>query len=578
MDTLDDPLGLKDFFPCPKPMYGTTTTDTMIPVPDYAEYQSQAMELDVLTKRIDKLAEACRVTGAYDASFPALQNILTGTENTLVPVDKWAMFATQGGLEGAISFVPIKQVAEVLKILIETRNVIKQDLYEITGLSDLVRGQGQHDATATAERIKNQFVSLRLKDRQSEMERFARDTLRLMAEILSEHVAPEKLLEISGWLESPNARSLDREAQQQQQQILAAQMQQQQAAAQAQQPQLAGPDGQPMVPPQQPSAQPPVPQQPQAPLMSAQMVAQMALKLLKDDRVRTFKVSIETDSIIIADEQEQQKNHVEFLTATSSFLQQALPALEKFPKIAPLLGEMLMFGVRGFKIGTQLEDVFEAAINDIEGLEPMGQKDNGEAGKLMIEGKKVEADIKDKNDRLVLEHQKFQAEEGQRQHERDVAAQTFQAEEAQRVREHEIKMEELKIQGLSLKLQLQKIDLDLQNADRSHERAVVDGDRSHELEQKRLDDEKQARLDERAHVIDDRRMDGKITPTMEEEVQEVRSVMVPLAEAVTKMASALDAITERMENNHSDMVHALTAPRKLIRDDRNQLIGSEMVQ
>src|SRR3990167_2976293 len=340
------------------------------------------------------------------------------------------------------------------------------------------------------------------------------------------------------------------------------------ALVQQQQPQV-GLDGQPAAMPeqgrmqQQPQQQPPM-----QPLMTAQMVAQEALKLLKDDRLRTFRVDIETDSIILEDEQLQKQSRVEFLTATSNFLQQAVAALEKFPKMAPLLGEMLMFGIHGFRVGTQLENVFEAAINDIEGLQPMGQQEGAAAenGKLIIESKKLEATVKNNQDTLALESQRFQAEEVHRQVERTVAAQTFQAEEAQRAREHEIKMKELELQSSSLVLQLKKLDLDLQNAERGHQ-----------LKREKLDNDKQARVDERSNAIEDRRLDGKITPTIEEEVQEVRLVIVPLVEVITKMGAALDAITNRIDNNHSDMVSALIAPKRLIRDQSGRISGSETV-
>jgi hypothetical protein len=57
IDARDDPLGLEGFFPCPKPLYATTTSDTLVPVPDFVLYQDQAMELDILSDRIDGLGE-----------------------------------------------------------------------------------------------------------------------------------------------------------------------------------------------------------------------------------------------------------------------------------------------------------------------------------------------------------------------------------------------------------------------------------------------------------------------------------------------------------------------------------------
>ena len=39
LKSMKDPLMLRDFFPCPKPAYGTLNNKTLIPAPDYRQYQ-----------------------------------------------------------------------------------------------------------------------------------------------------------------------------------------------------------------------------------------------------------------------------------------------------------------------------------------------------------------------------------------------------------------------------------------------------------------------------------------------------------------------------------------------------------
>ena len=73
IDEQDDPLELEGFFPCPKPLYSTLTTDNLEPIPDFSMYQDQARELDTLADRIDGLINALRVRGVYDASSTELQ-------------------------------------------------------------------------------------------------------------------------------------------------------------------------------------------------------------------------------------------------------------------------------------------------------------------------------------------------------------------------------------------------------------------------------------------------------------------------------------------------------------------------
>ena len=72
LDDRDDPLGLQEFFPCPRPLYATMTNDSLVPVPDFALYQDQARELDTIADRIDGLVKMLQVKGCYDASTPEL--------------------------------------------------------------------------------------------------------------------------------------------------------------------------------------------------------------------------------------------------------------------------------------------------------------------------------------------------------------------------------------------------------------------------------------------------------------------------------------------------------------------------
>lgn len=228
LDEKDDPLGLENFFPCPEPWYATLTTDSLVPVPDYVQYVSQAREIDRLSQRISLLIKALRVAGAYDGSFADLGKLLDGGDNTMIAVDNWAMFAEKGGLAGAMSFLPIKEIAEVLTLLTGAREQMKRDLQEVTGLSDIVRGQSDPRETYGAQRIKSQFAGARIQDRQAAGARFARDVVKIVAEIVAEHFAPETLLEASGWEFTSEARAIDRAAEEQMKQ-----QQQQQMQAQA---------------------------------------------------------------------------------------------------------------------------------------------------------------------------------------------------------------------------------------------------------------------------------------------------------------------------------------------------------
>lgn len=201
LERTDDPLRLQSFWPCQEPLYATLTNDCLVPVPDYVEYQDQADELDNLTNRIQALTDAVRVNGVYDASYPELKRILQeGVDNRMIGVKNYAEFAAKGGLEAAMDFVPIKDVVEALIQLYDARERTKQVMYEITGISDIIRGQSDPNETLGAQKIKGNFATLRLEDRKKEVARFACDAIRIKAEIISEQFSPEILAEMTGMM------------------------------------------------------------------------------------------------------------------------------------------------------------------------------------------------------------------------------------------------------------------------------------------------------------------------------------------------------------------------------------------
>ena len=200
LDQKDDFLKLNDFFPCPRPLYATLNNSSLMPGADFRFYQDQANELDDLTGRIQKLGEAIKAVGVYDAANEGVQRIFNeGAENTLIPIENFGSFSEKGGFKGAVDFMPLESMVIALKQLMEVREQTKQDLYEITGISDIIRGQGMASATATAERLKGQFAQLRLRSRVNEVARFCRDMVRITGELICKHFQPETLLLLSDY-------------------------------------------------------------------------------------------------------------------------------------------------------------------------------------------------------------------------------------------------------------------------------------------------------------------------------------------------------------------------------------------
>ena len=298
LDERDDPLELECFFPCPKPLFSTVTTDSLIPVADFKLYQDQADEIDEISGRIAHLTKALKVMGVYAADEPSLARLMKeGQDAVLIPVENWPAFMEKGGLGQAIQLVPLADIINTLQQLYAARQACLQVIYETTGLSDILRGASQANETATAQGIKAQFASIRLNDMKDDVSRFARDILRMKAEIICSRYQPDIILQVSGIANTP--------------------------------------DGQ-----------------------NPELVA-AAIQLLKNEPIRNYNIDIETDSMVEIDQQKEKQDRVEFLQASSAFLEKAVQAANVAPDILPVVTQMLLFGIRGFKVGREMEGVFE---------------------------------------------------------------------------------------------------------------------------------------------------------------------------------------------------------------------------
>lgn len=337
LDVRDDPLGLDGFFPCPKPLLGTTGNDSLIPVPDYVYYEDQAEEIDDLTSRIGKLERALKMKGFYAGDGKTnLNQLFKSDDNMLIPVADWVTMKEGGGLRGQIEWMPIEQVVTTLTACINLRSQLIEDVYQITGIADILRGATDPGETATAQRIKAKTGAVRIRDRQNELARFLRDVLRIKGEVIAEKFGIDTLKAMTG--EPLPTAEEKAQAQAQMQQAM------QMAAATGQQPPPPPPGFEEMM-------QSPTWEDVQA--------------LLTDNAARQFRIDIETDSTIEPNETDEQERTVQFISAISGFFAQVGPQVAAQPLLARMFGEMIKFAARRFRAGRQLEDIIDSTVDQI---------------------------------------------------------------------------------------------------------------------------------------------------------------------------------------------------------------------
>ena len=185
-------LNLNNFYPMPKPLLATCTNDSLIPVPDYVQMKPLLDELDGVTSRMEKTMKALKISGCYDNAFPELASILN-KDVTLVSIADFDRLKTAGGLKNIVDFMPIEQYITALQALAARRQDIINSIYEITGVSDIMRGTSTSGDTATAVIKKTNFGTLRNQDRQNDMQKFIAELFKIKAEIICEQFTPQKL-------------------------------------------------------------------------------------------------------------------------------------------------------------------------------------------------------------------------------------------------------------------------------------------------------------------------------------------------------------------------------------------------
>tara|TARA_R110000803_G_scaffold37627_1_gene81174 strand:- start:475 stop:2649 length:2175 start_codon:yes stop_codon:yes gene_type:complete len=352
LDSKDDPLELTNFWPMPRPLMANLTTSLMVPKADYIFAQDIYNEIDILATRISNITAACKVVGVYDASAgTSVGRMLTeGNENMLIPVEQWAVLAEKGGLKGVIDWFPVEDIAAVLGLLNAQLNDTKGLLYEVTGMSDIVSGGKTDEYTSDGtNRLKAKFGSIKIQSFQDEFARFASDLESIKAEVISKHFQPKTILQQSS---AQYLTEVDRQ------------------------------------------------------------YIQPAVQLIQSPEMR-WRVTIKPESISLADYAELKSERVEYMTAVGTFLQSAKPIVSEVPGSAPLILEMLKFGLSAFKGAEYMEGLLDQAIDAaVKAEEEPAEEENPEAERAQADMAKIEAkkaaDIEVTTIKAELESQKIQ--------------------------------------------------------------------------------------------------------------------------------------------------------------------------
>lgn len=366
LDSSEPYLKLNEFFPCPRPAYGTLARRSLVPVPDYERYSSHFGKINTLTARIYLLLDKVKLKGLIPSGgdvATAVQALLSAQDDEmLIPVPS-AQFAS-GTSGGFVQWMPLDMVATTIQGLIEARGQLINDFYQLSGISDIMRGATEADETLGAQQLKTQYGSIRVRQKIKEMQRIACDAVKIASEIIAEKFSEKTLLEMSQ-MEIPTKSDIEKQikgiekAAEQELKALKDQAEKAVQSGQVQDPQAAKQEFQ---------------QQQQAilskyaPMLneaSNEVPIEDIMKLLRDDKARGFAFQIDEESTVLADEAAEKQSRNEFMAAFATASQALMPLVQSGPEGAKLAGGMLKFQLGPFRVGRELDSLIDEWIDSV---------------------------------------------------------------------------------------------------------------------------------------------------------------------------------------------------------------------
>lgn len=433
-----DGYNLKNFFPIPMPM-GLNESKRLIPVPLYGKYKNLAEDLTDIHDRIQSLVKQAKFTGAYTsfAEQSDVENIMNGEDGEFKPLKTTANIDDARKL---VVFKPLNEIANTITILRTEKMALKQDIQEITGLSDIVRGSSVASETATAQQLKGNFAISRIQPLQKEVEFTIRDTLRLLAELAVEKMSINEIIKITG-LKVVDVDLILTNAKQ------SLEMEKQQAIT--------------LLDPQQPDFQEKLAMLEQQVQIGFQKTVKdlqdqlkgfviqfkdlpKLAKTIKDDKLRCISIDIETDSTVKIDQNQEKMDRMEYIRTISGTIQSMVPAVQTGVISKDALNEFVVFASKPFKVGRNLE-------NYLKNEEPIEEKPDPQAmmaqAEMEIRQQELQLKAQEITGKLDLEQQKVNVEKAKVLNDQNKFETKIEFEDANKQADREAKRLDMKVKA-----------------------------------------------------------------------------------------------------------------------------------
>lgn len=284
------------------------------------------------------------------------------------------------------------------------------------------------------------------------------------------------------------------------------------------------------------------------------------VQLLRDDRMRGFRIDVETDSMVEADQIKEKQAANELVTALGGFFKEFGPVVQAMPPLAPMVSELLVFALRRYKVGAQLEEVVEKSMNEVvqhlqnpapPQPDPSEQakteqaqiKAKAEAEKAQLEGQiaVTKAQAETAKAELDAHHATKDDERKAALHEMEIAAKKIAHDHDMSARQLEMDRAE-QIHNLTIDKMRHEADIKSQSAEHEVGLKIKSAEHDHALK------------------------------------KDATSHDMSLKEKQAKGGEDKKASTEnkaKLEKLFADIAKAITSKKKIVRDGKGEIVGIE---
>lgn len=333
----EDIFQLSGFFPCTKPLLINCSTTSFWPTPEFFQLYDILDDINQIVKRMILLTKAIRIRFFFDSSIPVLQQLIgeTGEGGGIgVPNLEQALISGKGDLRNLVAYFPVDVMTTGLGNMYVAYDQRLNMYYQLTGMSELIRGQTSDVEKTFGERqLEGKFAMNRFEPFQRLVQEWIKENYELGLEMALKLFSDKSLDEYI------TPQTLDKEDKQRYSQ---------------------------------------------------------ALDLLKTNHKRRFRVDFETDSTIQINQEWKKKQAIDLANTLTKAMESVAKVAETQPELAKTELKTLKYLLGEFADGKLFVDELQEAIDQVieKSFQPKPPEPNVDLERLKLDAQSKGADAK----------------------------------------------------------------------------------------------------------------------------------------------------------------------------------------